>query len=155
MARQKRVVEKKETNYIPKVQTITQDDVTVNIHHEASSNRKVTILFLSRGNQSFQLPNGKEVTIVGNGVYLANPRGGALPAGGYGVTVLDKDDWEAVKRAFPKWIGRWLDGGILIEKASEASGLNFAQDNAGDETDYDPIDPKKTRTQEAPNPNFD
>ena len=91
--------------------------------------------------------NGKSVTINGNGVYLANASGGALPAGGYGVTVVDRALWEQVKAELGQAYGPWFASGRIKEKKSEAQGLNFAIDHADEKTGDDPM-PQKNLTKE-------
>lgn len=132
---------------VPKVKTITEGDATVNVGNVAKTSDTVTVLFRSRSSQRFTLRNGKSVTINGNGVYLANAKGGALPAGGYGVTVVDKDLWEQVKKEFAKAYGPWFRSGRIVEKKTETQGVNFALDHAEDKTGDDPL-PQKNPAKE-------
>lgn len=124
------------------VKTITESGATVNVGTaQAKTTETVTVLFRSRISQSFRLSNGKVVTLNGNAVYLANAQGGALPAGGYGVTVLDAADWKRVKEEFGKVYAPWFASGRIKEAKSEAKGVNFAIDHADDKTGNDPVDP--------------
>lgn len=128
------------------VKVISESGATVNVGNVAKTNETVTVLFRSRSSQTFTLRNGRKVTINGNGVYLANAKGGALPAGGYGVTVVDKAIWEQVKAELGKAYAPWFRSGRLIEKKSEAQGVNYAIDHADDKTGDDPepqINPNK------------
>lgn len=128
----------------PKVKVISEDGATVSVGNTAKTSDTVTILFRSRISQKFTLSNGKSVTINGNGVYLANASGGALPAGGYGVTVVDRAIWEQVKAELGKAYGPWFSSGRIKEKKSEAQGLNFAIDHADEKTGDDPMPQKNS-----------
>lgn len=131
----------------PKVKVINEGDATVNIGNTAKTNDTVTILFRSRSSQKFNLKNGKSLTINGNGVYLANTKGGALPAGGYGVTVVDRALWEQVKAELGKAYAPWFETGKIKEKKSESQGVNYAIDHADEKTGDDPM-PKKEAPKE-------
>lgn len=126
----------------PKVKTITEGEATVNVGNVAKTSETVTILFRSRSSQKFTLRNGRSVEINGNGVYLANARGGALPAGGYGVTVVDKALWEQVKKELGKAYAPWFLSGRIVEKKTENQGINYALDHADDKTGDDPLPQK-------------
>lgn len=121
------------------VKVISEAGATVNVGNVAKTQETVTILFRSRSAQTFTLRNGRKVTINGNSVYLANAKGGALPAGGYGVTVVDKDLWEQVKTELGKAYAPWFRSGRLVEKKSESQGVNYAIDHADDKTGDDPM----------------
>lgn len=134
--------------YAPKVKTVSEDGVTVNVGNTAKTSETVTVLFRSRISQTFRLRGGKSVTLNGNAVYLANATGGILPAGGYGVTVVDRDLWEQVKREKMKSHGAWFRSGKIKEQKTEAKGVNYALDHADEKAGNDPIDPKETETEQ-------
>lgn len=134
--------------YAPKVKTVSEDGVTVNIGHTAETADTVTVLFRSRISQTFRLRGGKSVTLNGNAVYLANARGGVLPAGGYGVTVVDRALWEQVKREKMQSHGAWFRSGKIKEQKTEAKGVNYALDHADEKAGNDPIDPTQTETEQ-------
>lgn len=131
------------------VKRISEGGVTVNVAETAKTAKTVTILFRSRSSQTFRLKSGREVTLAGNGVYLADAQGGALPPGGYGVTVVDADLWAKVKKEFGRAYKPWFDSGRIQESSSEDAGVTYAQDNAQDKTGDDPIVPNQTITTEA------
>ena len=144
MATRKKIVRNPDA---PRVKTLTEGEAVVNVGNSAKTAETVTILFRSRSSQKFILRNGKTVEICGNGVYLANAKGGALPAGGYGVTVVDKALWEQVKKEFGKAYGPLFRSGRIVEKKTETAGVNFALDHADDKTGDDPI-PQKAPAKE-------
>jgi hypothetical protein len=93
----------------------------------------------------FSLPGGKTVLIKGNAHHLRGREKGILPVGGFGLTSVDKADWEEIKRVY---------GRMEIFK----SGLIFAQDSRAKATDEsgekaelrhgrEPVDPATTNTE--------
>lgn len=130
---------KKRSPRAASVRTIADGDAVVNIGTVANTTDTVTVLFRSRFSQTFRLRSGKEVTINGNAVYLANARGGALPAGGYGVTTVDKSLWDQVMKEYGQAYRPWLQSGRLKVVDREETAVNYALDNAGDKTGDDPI----------------
>lgn len=121
------------------VRTVSSGESTVNIGNSSRTAETVAVLFRSRSSQTFLLPRGRKVTINGNAVYLANAHGGALPAGGYGVTVVDKADWDEVMKLYGKTYAPWFRSGRLQVRERETKAVNFALDHAGDKTGDDPM----------------
>lgn len=132
----------------PKVKTIQDSGAVVNIGGEAKTQDKVIVLFRSRYNQRFDLKNGKSVLLNGNAVHLAHAGTGALPPGGYGITIVDADLWAQVKKEFAKSHGRWWQSGRIKEVTSENKAINYAIDHADDKTGDDPITPQDGQTLE-------
>jgi hypothetical protein len=124
----------------PKVRTIGTGDSTVSVSKQSKTAETVSVLFRSRSNQTFLLPRGRSVTIVGNGVYLANADGGALPPGGYGVTTVDKALWDEVMRIYGKTYAPWFKSGRIQVRDKETKAINYAIDNADAKTGDDPIE---------------
>lgn len=128
-----------------KVKVISESGATVNIGRAATSADTVTVLFRSRSSQTFTLRDGRSVTINGNGVYLANASGGALPPGGYGVTTVDRALWEQVKAELGRAYAPWFASGRIAERKNETQAVNYAIDHADDKTGDDPIPQKGAR----------
>jgi hypothetical protein len=126
------------------LKTIQTNGATVDIATSAQSSDKVTILFASRRSQKFALPNGHIVFLASNAVHLAGQKDGVLPMGGYSVNFVEKSDWEEVKKIYGKAYKPWFDCGKIVERSamSENSAVSLAADNAGDDCDDNPIDPK-------------
>lgn len=133
--------------YAPKVKTVSVSGATVNIGSVAQTNETVIVLFRSRLSQTFRLCNGKTVTLNGNAVYLANAQGGALPAGGYGMTIVDRDLWEQVKKEKMQSHGAWFRSGKIKEMKSESKAVNYAIDHADEKAGNDPIVPEEANTE--------
>ena len=83
----------------------------------------------------------------GNAVYLANAQGGALPAGGYGMTIVDRDLWEQVKKEKMQSHGAWFRSGKIKEMKSESKAVNYAIDHADEKAGNDPIVPEEANTE--------
>ena len=123
-----------------KVSTISESGATINIGKSAKTQDTVVILFRSRMSQTFRLSGGKSVTLNGNAVYLANSlKLDSLPQGGYGITILDRELWEQVKREKMKTYGAWFRSGKIKEFKSESKGVNYAIDHADEKTGNDPV----------------
>lgn len=122
-----------------KVRTISEGDVTVNVGKTAVTSETVSVLFRSRRSQTFFLKNGRSVTINGNAVYLAGVNGGALPAGGYGVTTIDKADWEEIMETYGDVYRGWFDSGKLKAEKTETKAVDFAQSHAEDDAGDNPV----------------
>lgn len=130
------------------IKSVQTNGTTVNIASGAAS-EKVVVLFASRISQKFVLPNGHTVLLAGNAVHLAGKREGVLPQGGYSVNFVDKADWLEVKKLYGKAYAPWFDTGKIVERSgamSENSAVSLAADNAGDDCDLNPIDPKRVTT---------
>lgn len=123
-----------------KVTTVSESGATINIGKTAKTQDTVVILFRSRMSQTFRLSGGKSVTLNGNAVYLANSlKLDSLPQGGYGITILDRELWEQVKREKMKTYGAWFRSGKIKEFKSESKGVNYAIDHADEKTGNDPV----------------
>lgn len=138
MAIKKTVQQAKRSPNAAKVKTINNSGATVNIGDVSKTSEKVIVLFRSRQSQSFLLSGGRTVTINGNAVYLANAAQGALPEGGYGMTVIDRADWDEIKARYGKTYAGWFRSGRLQVSTNEKKAVNFAIDHAGDKTGDDP-----------------
>lgn len=123
-----------------KVTTVSESGATINIGKTAKTQDTVVVLFRSRMSQTFRLTGGKSVTLNGNAVYLANSlKLDSLPQGGYGITIIDRELWEQVKREKMKTYGAWFRSGKIKEFKSESKGVNYAIDHADEKTGNDPV----------------
>lgn len=122
------------------IRTIKQGDVTVGVANEARSDNTVSVLFRSRRSQKFFLSDGRSVTINGNAVYLAGADGGALPAGGYGVTTIDKADWDEIVTTYGVMYRGWFESGKLKIEKTERKAIDYAHDNADDDAGDNPVE---------------
>lgn len=94
---------------------------------------------------AFPMPDGRKVVINGNAAHLRGREKGILPVGAFGITVIQKDDWDYIEKKY---------GGMDIFK----NGLLFAadkksraQDEATEKEELrhglEPVDVSKTRTE--------
>lgn len=113
---------------MPRTKTVTTTEPTTVINANAPEKPKeITkadkVLVAYNGVQAqifdFKTKTGKRVKAVinGNNADLIGKMKGSLYAGGYGLTTLDRETWEAIKTAYAKW------GPIK-------NGLMFATDSA-------------------------
>lgn len=124
------------------LKSIKSADATVAVATTAKTSGTVTVLFRNRCGQKFNLSNGHVVELEGNAVYLAGADGAPLPAGGYSVNIVDRDDWEQVKKEYGKAYAPWFQTGKIVEESNEKDGIDMAQDNADDDAGLNPFDPK-------------
>lgn len=125
------------------VKEIRQGETTVNVANAAKTDETVTVLFRSRQSLKFRLGGNRSLEIAGNAVYLANAQGGALPVGGYGVTVVDKSTWDEAMRLYGKAFAPWFRSGRLKVEQSENAGVATAFERAEEKTGDDPIAAKE------------
>lgn len=146
MARPKKNKAATVTKAAESVSSITSNGVTVNIGKAEKAANTVTILFRSRFSQTFNLRDGRSVTLLGNAVNLAGANHAApLPVGGYSVNVVDADLWKAVKAEFGAAFRPWFEDEKIIESESEKKAVDTAMDNADDDAGNNPIDTKTDR----------
>ena len=131
------------------VRTISADGNKVNIVDTSTAGDKIVILFCNRQGQKFILPNGHMVMLAGNAIDLMGAQRGALPYGGYSVNIVNKADWEEVKRLYGKAYQAWFDNGKIIEQRSEKAALNRATQGADDDPGNNPVEPDKLQTETA------
>ena len=154
MALRKTPAQRKPRTASASLKSVQTNDTTVNIATSAKTAEKVIVLFASRVSQRFNLPSGKVVLLAGNAVHLHGKRDGVLPQGGYSVNIVDKDAWDEVKKLYGRAYKPWFDTGKIIERngMSEDAAVNLAADNAGDDSDFNPVDPKTRKTKPVDDP---
>lgn len=93
----------------------------------------------------FTLPNGKTVRINGNAVDLKGKDMGVLPVGSYGMTMISKEDWEAIQKKYASSMPIFAQG-LIFASADTASALDEAKDKAELRGGLEPIDPSRTHS---------
>ena len=93
----------------------------------------------------FTLPNGKTVRINGNAVDLKGKDMVVLPVGSYGMTMISKEDWEAIQKKYASSMPIFAQG-LIFAPADTASALDEAKDKAELRGGLAPIDPSRTHS---------
>ena len=95
--------------------------------------------------QAFRLPKGQTVTINGHPIsQLTGPNGEKLPAGQYGVTEVDAEQWAEVERIYGEMTV--MKSGLIFAAASREIGDDMAVERQGLRHGLEPIDPDTTTT---------
>lgn len=103
--------------------------------------------------QSFGL-SGKTVTLAGYPIsHLLGPDGAFAPGGKYGVTEVDAEDWEEIKRLFGRM--KIFASGLVFAAPSREAGDRMAAERGQLRHGLEPVDPDKTETQPAKPPKAD
>lgn len=94
--------------------------------------------------QTFVLPGGKRVSLNGNAEDLRGLERGILREGVYGLTTVDADDWEEVKKLFGSMV--MFRSGLILETDSKADTEKEASKNTKTRHGLEAVDPEKTGT---------
>lgn len=90
--------------------------------------------------------NGKEIEINGNAVSLKGKDLGVLPVGAYGLTTIDKKDWEAIQKEYGKM--KIFQAGLIFATGKSYDSQVEAENREDLRNGLEPVDTKKTRTKE-------
>lgn len=96
---------------------------------------------------SFRMPNGKKVTIKGNGESLIGKEKGILPIGAYGLTTIAADDWDYIMKNFSTM--PIFKNGLCFATKRKADAVDEAENRDDLRNGLEPVDPEKTATKEA------
>lgn len=115
-----------------------------------SSSDTVTVCFRSHIDRLFEIGDRK-ILIRGHNSKLRGLDGAVLDSGrAFGETVIAKSDWEAIKAAYSKDPNEKLfSGGFIFAHEDKEDARAEAKEKEDLKTGSEPIDPKKTITQEA------
>lgn len=91
----------------------------------------------------FKLGNNRHVTIQGNATYLKDKTTGVLPEGGFGMTTILKEDWEAIKNTYSTM--SIFKSGLIFASADTASALAQAKEHDELKSGFEPVDIKKEK----------
>ena len=95
----------------------------------------------------FRMPDGRKVTLNGNGAPLIGKEKGVLPVGAYGLTVIKKSDWEYILKTYGN--GKLFKNGLLFATSSRAESEKEADSRDDLRNGLEPVDPARTATTEA------
>lgn len=89
----------------------------------------------------FNLPNKRSIIINGNATHLRGNRAPILPQGGYGMTTINKDDWEYIKKTYGNM--NIFKSGLIFANADAASAESQAKEYDEIKSGFEPIDIEK------------
>lgn len=86
----------------------------------------------------FAINNGKTTVVInGNAVNLKGQPKGILPIGGYGMTMVPRDQWEEVKRLYGRIA--FFKNGLILEAEDKASARDMSEDHAELRNGFEPV----------------
>ena len=91
----------------------------------------------------FKLGNNRHVTIQGNATHLKDKTTGVLPDGGFGMTTILKEDWEAIKNTYSTV--SIFKSGLIFASADTASAQAQAKEHDELKSGFEPVDIKKEK----------
>lgn len=96
----------------------------------------------------FEAGGGKHhVTINGNATGLVGKPKGQVPSGEYGLTEIDADDWNYIKRTYCQF--ELIRNHLLYAVKTEEAAKSEAKERKDLRHGQEPIDPKATKTAPA------
>jgi len=95
----------------------------------------------------FRMPDGRKVTLNGNGAPLIGKEKGVLPVGAYGLTIISAEDWEYILKTYGN--GKLFKNGLCFAAPRKAEAAEEAESRSDLRNGLEPINPKRTGTKEA------
>lgn len=112
-----------------------------------SKNTHVIVCLKHPQGIKFKLPNNRSVVINGNAAHLRGNRAPILPQGGYGMTTINKDDWEYIKKTYSSM--NIFKSGLIFANADTASVKSQAKEHDEIKSGFEPIDISKEKKIDA------
>lgn len=94
---------------------------------------------------AFSMPDGRRVTVNGNAAHLRGKEKGVLPIGGYGLTTIDRSDWEYIRKTYGPSM-KLFASGLIFAAERTADAVDMADERAELRHGLEPVDPTKTQT---------
>lgn len=95
----------------------------------------------------FRMPDGRRVELNGNGQPLIGRDKGILPVGAYGLTIIKAEDWEYILKHYGGM--KLFTNGLCFATGNKEDSQEEAESRADLRNGLEPVNPKKTQTQEA------
>lgn len=93
---------------------------------------------------TFSLKDGRRVKLNGNAANLIGAEKGVLPQGGFGLTVIRRDDWDAIRTQYPKY--ELFQNGLCFAHEKKNDTIAEAKEKAKVRHGREPVDTSKTQT---------
>lgn len=108
-----------------------------------SKNTHVIVCLKHPHGIKFKLDNNRSVVINGNAAHLKGKTTGVLPEGGFGMTTISKEDWEAIKNTYSTM--SIFKSGLIFASADTASAQAQAKEHDELKSGFEPVDIKKEK----------
>lgn len=108
-----------------------------------SKNTHVIVCLKHPHGIKFKLDNNRSVVINGNAAHLKGKTTGVLPDGGFGMTTISKEDWEAIKNTYSTM--SIFKSGLIFASADTVSAQAQAKEYDELKSGFEPVDIKKEK----------
>lgn len=96
---------------------------------------------------AFRMPDGRKVEFRGNGESLIGREKGVLPVGAYGLTMVDREDFEWIYKNFKSM--PVFKNGLCFATKRKADATEEAESRDDLRNGLEPVDISRTSTKEA------
>jgi hypothetical protein len=110
-----------------------------------SAGNKVAVAFNHPQGIKFTVPGGRAVVINGNATHLRGKEKGVLPAGAFGLTLVDADDWEYITKVYGRM--QIFKSGLIFAQDSRARAEDEAEEKRELRHGREAVDPAATNTE--------
>lgn len=108
------------------------------IHGIEPKNDKVIVCLKHPQGIKFNLPNNRYVIIEGNAAHLKGLKSGILPDGGFGMTVIDRQDWEYIKKTYSPL--NVFKNGLIFSSNDKASATIQSKEHDEIKSGMEPVE---------------
>lgn len=108
------------------------------VHGIESKNDKVIVCLKHPQGIKFKLPNNRHVIIKGNATHLKGLKSGILPDGGFGMTVIDRQDWEHIKKTYSTM--NVFENGLIFASDNNASAKSQSKEHDEIKSGMEPVE---------------
>ena len=108
------------------------------IHGIEPKNDKVIVCLKHPQGIKFNLPNNRYVIIEGNAAHLKGLKSGILPDGGFGMTVIDRQDWNYIKKTYSTL--NVFKNGLIFSSNDKASAARQSKEHDEIKSGMEPVE---------------
>lgn len=108
------------------------------IHGIEPKNDKVIVCLKHPQGIKFNLPNNRYVIIEGNAANLKGLKSGILPDGGFGMTVIDRQDWNYIKKTYSTL--NVFKNGLIFSSNDKASAARQSKEHDEIKSGMEPVE---------------
>lgn len=108
------------------------------VHGIEPKNDKVIVCLKHPQGIKFNLPNNRYVIIEGNAAHLKGLKSGILPDGGFGMTVIDRQDWNYIKKTYSTL--NVFKNGLIFSSDDKASAASQSKEYDEIKSGMEPVE---------------
>lgn len=118
-------------------ETATEQEAPA-VHGIEPKNDKVIVCLKHPQGIKFNLPDKRYVIIKGNAANLKGLKSGILPDGGFGMTVIDRQDWEYIKKTYSTL--NVFKNGLIFSSNDKASAKSQSKEHDEIKSGMEPVE---------------